>query len=149
MQTPDGKRQGFFLGDGTGVGKGRTISGIIYDYYCSLCDPSQVDIYCILHHDHESLLPFVQRAGKSKSVCTAASKMTLPTGKVFRCIWVSTAWDLHADAIRDFLAVTMTASEDELPFNVKPLNQVSAGQACIFISYIHMRTNIHVLSSVP
>jgi hypothetical protein len=41
-ETPDKKRQGFFLGDGTGVGKGRTISGIIYDYYCTLCASSQV-----------------------------------------------------------------------------------------------------------
>lgn len=40
--TPGGLRQGFFLGDGTGVGKGRTISGIIYDYYCSLCNKVQV-----------------------------------------------------------------------------------------------------------
>lgn len=28
---PNGKRKGFFIGDGTGVGKGREISGIIFD----------------------------------------------------------------------------------------------------------------------
>ncbi|MEW6385894.1 MAG: strawberry notch-like NTP hydrolase domain-containing protein [Thermodesulfobacteriota bacterium] len=28
---PDGQRRGFFIGDGTGVGKGREIAGIIYD----------------------------------------------------------------------------------------------------------------------
>lgn len=28
---PEGQRRGFFIGDGTGVGKGREISGIIYD----------------------------------------------------------------------------------------------------------------------
>ncbi len=30
---PDGKRKGFFIGDGTGVGKGRQISAIILDNY--------------------------------------------------------------------------------------------------------------------
>lgn len=30
---PDGKRKGFFLGDGTGVGKGRQIAGIIMDNF--------------------------------------------------------------------------------------------------------------------
>jgi len=30
---PDGNARGFFLGDGTGVGKGRTITGIILDNY--------------------------------------------------------------------------------------------------------------------
>lgn len=30
-QNPDGTRRGFFIGDGTGVGKGREISGIIMD----------------------------------------------------------------------------------------------------------------------
>jgi|GEM_PF-207685 len=30
---PDGKRQGFFIGDGTGVGKGREIAGIILDNF--------------------------------------------------------------------------------------------------------------------
>lgn len=30
---PDGSARGFFLGDGTGVGKGRTITGIILDNY--------------------------------------------------------------------------------------------------------------------
>jgi len=28
---PDGKRRGFFIGDGTGVGKGREIAGIFLD----------------------------------------------------------------------------------------------------------------------
>ena len=32
---PDGSKRAFFLGDGTGVGKGRTISGIILDNYNS------------------------------------------------------------------------------------------------------------------
>lgn len=32
-KLPDGKRQGYFIGDGTGVGKGREISGIILDNY--------------------------------------------------------------------------------------------------------------------
>lgn len=31
---PDGKRAGFFIGDGTGVGKGRQIAGIILDNLC-------------------------------------------------------------------------------------------------------------------
>ncbi|XP_047130991.1 uncharacterized protein LOC100210324 isoform X1 [Hydra vulgaris] len=31
---PDGNRAGFFLGDGTGVGKGRQIAGIIFDNFC-------------------------------------------------------------------------------------------------------------------
>ena len=30
---PDGKRKGYFIGDGTGVGKGRQISGIIMDNF--------------------------------------------------------------------------------------------------------------------
>lgn len=33
LLTPDGKRIGFYLGDGTGVGKGRTIASIIYDNF--------------------------------------------------------------------------------------------------------------------
>ena len=31
QELPDGKRRGFAIGDGTGVGKGREIAGIIYD----------------------------------------------------------------------------------------------------------------------
>ncbi|XP_014204791.1 protein strawberry notch-like [Copidosoma floridanum] len=31
---PDGSRAGFFIGDGAGVGKGRTIAGIIFENYC-------------------------------------------------------------------------------------------------------------------
>ena len=31
---PDGNRAGFLVGDGAGVGKGRTIAGIIYENYC-------------------------------------------------------------------------------------------------------------------
>ncbi|MET3132777.1 hypothetical protein AAKU55_003057 [Oxalobacteraceae bacterium GrIS 1.11] len=31
QRLPDGRRRGFFIGDGTGVGKGRTIAGIILD----------------------------------------------------------------------------------------------------------------------
>lgn len=31
--TPDGQRQGFFVGDGTGVGKGREIAAIIWDNF--------------------------------------------------------------------------------------------------------------------
>ncbi len=30
---PDGNRAGFLIGDGAGVGKGRTIAGIIYENY--------------------------------------------------------------------------------------------------------------------
>ena len=30
---PDGSRKGFFIGDGTGVGKGRQIAGIILDNF--------------------------------------------------------------------------------------------------------------------
>ena len=32
---PDGSRKGFLIGDGTGVGKGREISGIILDNFNS------------------------------------------------------------------------------------------------------------------
>ncbi len=31
LKLPDGKRKGFFVGDGPGVGKGRTIAGVIMD----------------------------------------------------------------------------------------------------------------------
>lgn len=31
---PTGERRGFFLGDGTGVGKGRQLAGIIFDNLC-------------------------------------------------------------------------------------------------------------------
>jgi len=31
---PDSNRAGFLVGDGAGVGKGRTIAGIIYENYC-------------------------------------------------------------------------------------------------------------------
>lgn len=54
----------------------------------------------------------------------------LPDGKVFRCIWVSTAWDLHADAIRDFTAVTMSPTQEDMPFKVVALNTASAHQVC-------------------
>lgn len=30
---PEGKRAGFLIGDGAGVGKGRTIAGIIFENY--------------------------------------------------------------------------------------------------------------------
>ena len=30
---PDGNRAGFLIGDGAGVGKGRTIAGVIYENY--------------------------------------------------------------------------------------------------------------------
>ena len=30
---PDGNRAGFLIGDGAGVGKGRTIAGIIFENY--------------------------------------------------------------------------------------------------------------------
>lgn len=33
QKLPNGERRGFFVGDGTGVGKGRTICGIIYDNF--------------------------------------------------------------------------------------------------------------------
>ena len=33
QKLPDGSRRGFFIGDGTGVGKGREISGILLDNY--------------------------------------------------------------------------------------------------------------------
>jgi hypothetical protein len=33
QMLPDGKRKGYFIGDGTGVGKGRQISGIIMDNF--------------------------------------------------------------------------------------------------------------------
>ena len=33
QKLPNGERRGFFIGDGTGVGKGRTISGIIFDNF--------------------------------------------------------------------------------------------------------------------
>ncbi len=35
QRLPDGRRRGFFIGDGTGVGKGRTIAGIILDNLCA------------------------------------------------------------------------------------------------------------------
>lgn len=31
---PDGNRAGFLIGDGAGVGKGRTIAGLIFENYC-------------------------------------------------------------------------------------------------------------------
>ncbi|KAF6136595.1 hypothetical protein GIB67_016051 [Kingdonia uniflora] len=31
QQLPDGTRAGFFIGDGAGVGKGRTIAGLIWE----------------------------------------------------------------------------------------------------------------------
>lgn len=34
---PDGRRKGFFIGDGTGVGKGRQIAGIIMDNFIQGC----------------------------------------------------------------------------------------------------------------
>lgn len=33
LKLPDGTRAGFLLGDGAGVGKGRTLAGIIYENY--------------------------------------------------------------------------------------------------------------------
>merc|ERR1712142_594336 len=32
---PNGRRAGFLIGDGAGVGKGRTVAGIIYENYLS------------------------------------------------------------------------------------------------------------------
>lgn len=33
QSLPDGRRKGYFIGDGTGVGKGRQLAGIIMDNY--------------------------------------------------------------------------------------------------------------------
>jgi hypothetical protein len=73
----DGSRGGFMLGDGTGVGKGRTCAGVIYDYF--------------MH----------QRKERAEAP-DDAPKPTAPITSV----WVSVSWDLAQDAVRDLSAIT-------------------------------------------
>ena len=73
----DGSRGGFMLGDGTGVGKGRTCAGVIYDYF--------------MH----------QRKERAEAP-DGAQKPTKPIISV----WVSVSWDLAQDAVRDLSAIT-------------------------------------------
>ena len=71
-------RGGFMLGDGTGVGKGRTCAGICYDYF--------------LHKRRD------QMRHKPNSV---------KRNKPIVCLWVSVSWDLIQDARRDMKAITV------------------------------------------
>ena len=43
---PDGNRAGFLIGDGAGVGKGRTIAGVIYENYLKVSmSPFEVNYF--------------------------------------------------------------------------------------------------------
>jgi hypothetical protein len=141
---PDGKRSGFFLGDGTGVGKGRTISGIVYDHYCAhaaehgegLWQPVPIDPAKV-----EADGPTLKRAKMEHGSSNLSAKpphCTKLSGKrKFRALWVSTAWDLHADAIRDLNAICCAGEtktkkqandkldQSRLPFKIHALREVS------------------------
>lgn len=81
----DGSRGGFMLGDGTGVGKGRTCAGVIYDYF--------------LH----------QRKERAEAPVGAPR----PTRPIIS-VWVSVSWDLAQDATRDLSAITEPLDDQEL-----------------------------------
>jgi hypothetical protein len=81
----DGSRGGFMLGDGTGVGKGRTCAGVIYDYFM-----------------HER-----------KERAEAPADAPKPTRPII-CVWVSVSWDLAQDATRDLSAITEPLDDQEL-----------------------------------
>ena len=73
------------LGDGTGVGKGRTCAGVIYDYFM-----------------HER-----------KDRAEAPAGTLRPTRPIV-CVWVSVSWDLAQDATRDLSAITEPLDDQEL-----------------------------------
>eukprot|EP01047_Picozoa_sp_COSAG01_P033567 COSAG01_NODE_2476_length_7619_cov_35.526596_2_plen_424_part_00 len=79
----DGTRGGFMLGDGTGVGKGRTCAGIMYDYFLHECAARKQQPKRI----RSSLRPIM-------------------------CVWVSVSWDLAQDARRDITAITEPLDPD-------------------------------------
>ena len=71
---PDGNRAGFLIGDGAGVGKGRTIAGVIYENYL------KVSFFTLF-------------------ICRTILIISLKGRK--RAIWVSVSNDLKYDAERD------------------------------------------------
>ncbi len=81
----DGSRGGFMLGDGTGVGKGRTCAGVIYDYFM-----------------HER---------KDRAETSAGAPR--PARPIIS-VWVSVSWDLAQDATRDLSAITEPLDDQEL-----------------------------------
>lgn len=84
-------RAGYFVGSGTGVGKGRVVSGVILDNW---------------------------EQGRRRS------------------LWVSTGWDLHADAVRD---TTDVAGEGRLPVHklrdFEGNKRIPVGDGVLFTTY--------------
>jgi hypothetical protein len=96
------------LGDGTGVGKGRTCAGIIYDFY--------------LHKRGEQLKHPTNSARRNKPIV---------------CLWVSVSWDLVQDARRDMGAITVpleseSDDEDGTP-PAMPVVSLKEAQAASFV----------------
>ena len=102
--------------------KGRTISGIIYDHYCSFAEKHANELWQPVPLDPSVASP-ADGASAAKRPKLENSSKKLPTRpphckqltskRKFRALWVSTGWDLHADAIRDLNAVCGTDFESK------------------------------------
>ena len=85
---PDGRRKGFFIGDGTGVGKGRQIAGIILDNFMQGRDKAvwiskNDDLY------GDAVRDWTQTTGRSKEEVVSQGKfkpkdsITMKSGILF------------------------------------------------------------------
>eukprot|EP01048_Picozoa_sp_COSAG05_P000645 COSAG05_NODE_18_length_34957_cov_44.338115_24_plen_1080_part_00 len=121
----DGTRGGFMLGDGTGVGKGRTCAGIIYDYF--------------LH----------ERQQRRKHPL-GSTERTRP----IVCVWISVSWDLAQDARRDLTAITepLEPEHDDnqqllAPEVVLPVVTVRDAQAASFSLDAYSRSGVVIFAT--
>ena len=98
------KAAGFYLGDGTGVGKGRTIAAICYDRFLkhrgSFAELSECSSASSLSSS-SSTLPSKDIHSKTKSQKGMAER-----GLPFRALWVSVSWDLAVDAGKQYFRVS-------------------------------------------
>ena len=130
---PDGRRRGFYMGDGPGVGKGRQVAGIVFENFLRgrrkvpPAAPSPVrmqtargapgcaragvtlplitsfPVTAVSEHTLFRSVPFVSEHAFSLSV-TAVSECASPLG-ASQAIWVSVSADLLEDARRDLLDI--------------------------------------------
>ena len=129
----DGRRRGFYMGDGPGVGKGRQVAGIVFENFLRgrrkvpPAAPSPVrmqtargapgcaragvtlplitsfPVTAVSEHTLFRSVPFVSEHAFSPSV-TAVGECASPLGAP-QAIWVSVSADLLEDARRDLLDI--------------------------------------------
>jgi hypothetical protein len=100
--------------------KGRTVSGIIYDHYCAYAAEHGEGLWQPIPIDPGKAVgnangPSLKRAKMEHGTTDLPIKpphcTKLGGKRKFRALWVSTAWDLHADAIRDLNAICCAGEE--------------------------------------